>query len=170
MPLDIHLSRGGPMINKITMETVACLRSKCHLKQNLIPSCISDFRCKTKYSIAGPCDFLPTRPTVRRISKSLLVLFFYFFSDFTSKETMHTLIEKFYPSFDRGISNLTSASQQELLQQKKMNIHEGKTRNLRTGHLRNRKCNWYAGTITINSELDSASNDIYFLNMQLFPW
>jgi hypothetical protein len=34
----------------------------------------------------------------------------------------------------------------------------------------NRKCNWYAGTITVNSELDSASNDIYFLNMQLFPW
>jgi hypothetical protein len=32
----------------------------------------------------------------------------------------------------------------------------------------NRKCNWYAGTITVNSELDSASNDIYFLNMQLF--
>jgi hypothetical protein len=27
-----------------------------------------------------------------------------------------------------------------------------------------RKCNWYAGTITVNSELDSASNDIYFLN------
>jgi hypothetical protein len=23
--------------------------------------------------------------------------------------------------------------------------------------------NWYAGTITVNSELDSASNDIYFL-------
>jgi hypothetical protein len=36
----------------------------------------------------------------------------------------------------------------------------------------NRKCNWYAyaGTITVNSELDSASNDIYFLNMQQFPW
>jgi hypothetical protein len=33
-----------------------------------------------------------------------------------------------------------------------------------------RKSNWYAGTITVNSELDSASNDIYFLNMQLFPW
>ena len=32
------------------------------------------------------------------------------------------------------------------------------------------KCNWYAGTITVNLELDSASNDIYFLNMQLFPW
>jgi hypothetical protein len=30
----------------------------------------------------------------------------------------------------------------------------------------NRKCNWYAGTITVNSELDSASNDICFLNMQ----
>jgi hypothetical protein len=29
---------------------------------------------------------------------------------------------------------------------------------------------WYVGTITVNSELDSASNDIYFLNMQLFPW
>jgi hypothetical protein len=47
------------MINRITMETVACLRSKCHLKQNLIPSwpwsfrhtsCISDFLCKTKYT------------------------------------------------------------------------------------------------------------------------
>jgi hypothetical protein len=25
----------------------------------------------------------------------------------------------------------------------------------------------YAGTITVNLELDSASNDIYFLNMQL---
>lgn len=56
-------------------------------------------------------------------------------SDFTSRETMHALIEKFYPSFDRGCSNLTSTSQQELLQQKKMNIHEGKTRNIRTGHL-----------------------------------
>jgi hypothetical protein len=33
---------------------------------------------------------------------------------------------------------------------------------------RNRKCNWYAGTSTVNSELDSASNDIYFLNMQHF--
>jgi hypothetical protein len=41
------------------METVACLKSKCHLKQNLIPSwqwsfrhtsCISDFWCKTKYT------------------------------------------------------------------------------------------------------------------------
>jgi hypothetical protein len=28
----------------------------------------------------------------------------------------------------------------------------------------------YVGTITVNSELDSASNDIYFFNMQLFPW
>jgi hypothetical protein len=27
----------------------------------------------------------------------------------------------------------------------------------------NRKCNWYAGMITVNSKLDSASNDIYFL-------
>jgi hypothetical protein len=34
----------------------------------------------------------------------------------------------------------------------------------------NRKCNWYARTITVNSELDSVFNDIYFLNMQLFPW
>jgi hypothetical protein len=32
------------MINKITMETVACLRSKCHLKQNLIPSWPWSFR------------------------------------------------------------------------------------------------------------------------------
>ena len=34
----------------------------------------------------------------------------------------------------------------------------------------NRKCNWYAGMIMVNSELISASNDIYLLNMQLFPW
>ena len=56
------------------------------------------------------------------------------FSDFTSREAMHNLIERFYPRFDRGISNLTSTSA-ELLQQKRMNIHDGKTRNLKTGHL-----------------------------------
>ena len=33
-----------------------------------------------------------------------------------------------------------------------------------------RKCYWYTGTITVNAELNSASNDIYFLNIQLFPW
>lgn len=60
--------------------------------------------------------------------------FIFIYSDFTSREAMHELIEKFFPSFDRGISNLTSNSV-ELLQQKKMNIHEGKSRNLRTGHL-----------------------------------
>jgi hypothetical protein len=47
------------MVNRITMETVACLRSICHLKQNLIlswpwlfrhTSCIFDFRCKKKYT------------------------------------------------------------------------------------------------------------------------
>ena len=32
------LNYKNTMINRITMETVACLRSKCHLKQNLIPS------------------------------------------------------------------------------------------------------------------------------------
>ena len=53
------LNYKNTMINRIIMETVACLRSKCHLKQNVIPSwpwsfrhtsCISDFRCKTKYT------------------------------------------------------------------------------------------------------------------------
>jgi hypothetical protein len=53
------LNYKNTMINRITMETVACLRSKCHMKQNLIlswpwsfrhTSCISDFRCKTKYT------------------------------------------------------------------------------------------------------------------------
>ena len=53
------LNYKNTMINRITMETVACLRIKCHLKQNLIPSwpwsfrhtsCISNFRCKTKYT------------------------------------------------------------------------------------------------------------------------
>jgi hypothetical protein len=53
------LNNKNTMINRITMETVACLRSKRHMKQNLIPSwpwsfrhtsCISDFWCKTKYT------------------------------------------------------------------------------------------------------------------------
>ena len=68
------------MINRITMETVAYLRSKCHLKQNLIPSWpwsfqlhfrfpvqnkihkqkfLSDIRTAILGSIAGPCDFMP---------------------------------------------------------------------------------------------------------------
>ena len=52
------------------METVACLRSKCHLKQNLISrfplqnkihkqTILSDTRTGILGSIAGPCDFLP---------------------------------------------------------------------------------------------------------------
>jgi hypothetical protein len=56
------LNYKNTMINRITMETVACLRSKCHLKRNLIPSwsfqhtsCISDFRCKTKYTNKKCC-------------------------------------------------------------------------------------------------------------------
>jgi hypothetical protein len=89
------LNYKNTMINRITMETVACLRNKCHLKQNLIPSwpwsfqhtsCISDFRCKTKYTnqkfcrTPGPAYmavlpvlviFCPLSPTIRRISKNL---------------------------------------------------------------------------------------------------
>ena len=51
------------MINRITMETVAYLRSKCRLKQNLIPSwpwsfrhtsCISDYQCKAKIVVGHP--------------------------------------------------------------------------------------------------------------------
>ena len=73
------------MINRITMETVACLSSKCHLKQNLNSELtvivlayqlhfrfpvqnkihkqknLSDTRTGILGSIAGPCDFLPTR-------------------------------------------------------------------------------------------------------------
>ena len=77
------------MINRITMKTVACLRSKCHLKQNLIPSwpwsfrhtsCISDFRCKTKNFVGHPdrhtwqyCRSLWFSARLfRRISKSLI--------------------------------------------------------------------------------------------------
>jgi hypothetical protein len=71
------------------METIACLRSKCRLKQNLIlswpeldrdhsgipvafpisgakqntqPKNFSDTRTGILGSIAGPCDFLPARP------------------------------------------------------------------------------------------------------------
>jgi hypothetical protein len=58
------LTYKNTMINRITMEMAACLRSKCHLKQNLIPSwpwsfrhtsCISDFQCKTKYTNKKYC-------------------------------------------------------------------------------------------------------------------
>ena len=81
------------MINRITMETVACLRSKCHLKQNLIPSwpwsfrhtsCISDFQCKTNNFVGRPdqhtCQYCRSlwfsARSVRRISKSLGLITF----------------------------------------------------------------------------------------------
>ena len=72
------------MINIITMETVACLRSKCHLKQNLIPSwpwsfrhisCISDFRCKTKYTNKKFCR--PLGPAYLAVL-TVLVIFYPF--------------------------------------------------------------------------------------------
>jgi hypothetical protein len=77
------LNYKNTMINRITMETVACLRNKCHLKHT---SCISDFRCKTKYTnknfyrtpglaylavLPVLVIFCPLGPTVWRISKSL---------------------------------------------------------------------------------------------------
>ena len=81
------------MINRITMETVACLRSKCHLKQNLIPSwpwsfrhtsCISDAKqnTQTKYFVGHPDhhtwqygrSLWFSACSVRRISKSLLMI------------------------------------------------------------------------------------------------
>jgi hypothetical protein len=65
------------------MKTVACLRSKCHLKQNseltvIVPAnrlhfrflvqnkihkqkILSDTQSGMLASIAGPCDFLPAR-------------------------------------------------------------------------------------------------------------
>ena len=86
-----NLNYKNTMINRITMETVACLRSKCHLKQNLIPSwqwslrhtsCISDFRCKTKYTNKKFCriltgifgsisDFLPARSGLHTYRKQM---------------------------------------------------------------------------------------------------
>ena len=32
------IAKKNTMINRITVEAVACLRNKCHLKENLIPS------------------------------------------------------------------------------------------------------------------------------------
>ena len=90
------LNYKNTMINRITMETVACLRSKCHLKQNLIQSwpwsfrhtsCISDFRCKTKYTNKKFCwtpDWQYCRflwfsaRSVWRISKSLWMIWHFF--------------------------------------------------------------------------------------------
>ena len=95
--ITVSLNYKNTMINRITMETVAWLRSKCHLKQNIIPSwpwplrhtsCISDFRCKTKCTNTKIFDWHPDRHTctwqycrslwfsarlVRRISKSLVL-------------------------------------------------------------------------------------------------
>ena len=101
------LNYKNTMINRITMETVACLRSKCHLKQNLIPSwpwsfrhtsCISDFRCKTKYTnktiswTPGPAYlavlpvlviFCPLGPT--NFKKSVAILYIYLSKDVCHK-------------------------------------------------------------------------------------
>ena len=78
------------MINRITMETVACLRSKCHLRQNLIlswpwsfrhTSCISDAKqnTQTKNFVGHPgrhtwqycLSLWFSARSVRRIKKSL---------------------------------------------------------------------------------------------------
>ena len=84
------LNYKNTMINRITMETVTCLRSKCHLKQNLIlswpwsfrhTSCISGAKqnTQTKNFVGHPdwhtwqyCrSFWFSARSVRRISKSL---------------------------------------------------------------------------------------------------
>jgi hypothetical protein len=81
------------MVNRITMETVACLRSICHLKQNLIlswpwlfrhTSCIFDAKknTQTKNFVGHPdwhiwqyCRSLWfSARSVRRISKSLYIV------------------------------------------------------------------------------------------------
>ena len=84
------------------METVACLRSKCHLKQNLI----SRFRCKTKYTNKQICRtpgpaylavlpvlviFCPLGPTVRRILKSLNYLLYYYVFNHVFLKNIYTV-------------------------------------------------------------------------------
>jgi hypothetical protein len=60
------LNYKNTMINIITMETVACLRSKCHLKQNLNPS----WPCSWKYNY-GRADFLKfVGPSGQKITRT----------------------------------------------------------------------------------------------------
>jgi hypothetical protein len=95
------LNYKNTMINRITMETVACLRSKFHLKQNLIPSWPWSFRhtwvafpisgakqnTQTKHFVGHPdrltwqyCRSLWfSACSVQRISKSLTVRYFWLF-------------------------------------------------------------------------------------------
>jgi hypothetical protein len=111
------LNYKSTMINRITMETVAYLRSKCHLKQNLIPSWPWSFRHTDFLKFVGPLDRAGRKSQGPAILPSMPV-------------RVSDKIFCFCILFCTG----------------------------------NRKCNWYAGTIMVNSELDSASNDIYFLN------
>jgi hypothetical protein len=93
----VSLNYKNTMIKRITMETVACLRSKCHLKQNLIPS--------------WPWSFQHTGQQYCQVCR------------FGCPDKIFCLCILFC-----------------------------------TG---NQKCNWYDGTITVNSELDSASGLMY---------
>ena len=90
------------MINRITMETVACLRSKCHLKKNLIQSWPWSFRhtsCKTNNFVGRPdrhtCQYCRSlwfsARSVWRISKVWALLHF-------SQRCMENSHNCFYPS------------------------------------------------------------------------
>ena len=113
------------MINIITMKTVACLRSKCHLKQNLILSwpwsfwhtclhfrfpvqnkihkknILSDTRTGILGSFAGPCDFLPARSAkFQKVCHTSWIFFTHLLIiRAIFKEFMHHLTHKFYIFF-----------------------------------------------------------------------
>jgi hypothetical protein len=67
------LNYKNTMINRITMETVACLRIKCHLKQNLIPSMLEWFYTEImKYT----CNVIKDQLCHKKIHYVILIKLF----------------------------------------------------------------------------------------------
>ncbi|KAK3087440.1 hypothetical protein FSP39_005965 [Pinctada imbricata] len=74
-------------------------------------------------------------------------------SDFQSSQKLHELIQRFVPEgIERENTNLTATSA-DLLQQKKMNIYEGKERKLRESHLLETKPVYYLDEDGVEQEV-----------------
>ncbi|XP_022325179.2 uncharacterized protein LOC111125543 isoform X10 [Crassostrea virginica] len=73
-------------------------------------------------------------------------------SDFASGQKLHELISKFVPIMDREPTNMT-ANSTDLLQQKKMNIYEGKEKKHRESHLMETKPVYYLDEDGVEQEV-----------------
>ncbi|XP_062621724.1 uncharacterized protein LOC134283288 isoform X3 [Saccostrea cucullata] len=73
-------------------------------------------------------------------------------SDFASSQKLHELISKFVPIMDRESTNMT-ANSTDLLQQKKMNIYEGKEKKHKESHLMETKPVYYLDEDGVEQEV-----------------